>query len=107
MSITTQDSAPQEVRSGTFDPDRLAYLEVAGLRAYYDHKWLRAFQLIIELMHEQFVLALPMKPLCSENCKGLCPSCGTNLNKASCECAPVWKDPRLAALEGLLQKKES
>src|SRR5438477_4632786 len=52
-----------------------------------------------ELMHEQFVLALPMKPLCSENCKGLCPSCGTNLNKASCECAPVWKDPRLAALE--------
>jgi uncharacterized protein len=61
-----------------------------------------------ELMHEQFVLALPMKPLCGESCKGLCPSCGTNLNKASCDCAPVWKDPRLAALEGLLDRnKES
>jgi uncharacterized protein len=60
-----------------------------------------------ELMHEQFVLALPMKPLCSEGCKGLCPQCGTNLNKAACDCAPAWKDPRLAALKGLLDKKEN
>lgn len=57
-----------------------------------------------ELMHEQFVLALPMKPLCSEGCKGLCPQCGTNMNKASCDCAPAWKDPRLAALQGLLDR---
>ena len=61
-----------------------------------------------ELMHEQFVLALPMKPLCSETCKGLCPECGTNLNKRTCECKPAWKDPRLAALQGLLDRnKES
>jgi uncharacterized protein len=60
-----------------------------------------------ELMHEQFVLALPMKPLCSDTCKGLCPQCGTNLNKASCDCSPAWKDPRLAALKGLLDKKEN
>jgi uncharacterized protein len=59
-----------------------------------------------ELMHEQFVLALPMKPLCSESCKGLCPQCGTNLNKATCDCKPAWKDPRLAALEGLLNRHE-
>ena len=56
-----------------------------------------------ELMHEQFVLALPMKPLCSEACKGLCAQCGTNLNKASCDCAPEWTDPRLDALKGLLK----
>jgi uncharacterized protein len=55
-----------------------------------------------ELMHEQFVLALPMKPLCDEACRGLCPHCGTNLNKAACDCAPTWEDPRLAALKGLL-----
>jgi DUF177 domain-containing protein len=60
-----------------------------------------------ELMHEQFVLAMPMKPLCSERCKGLCPQCGTNLNTASCDCAPAWKDPRLVALEALLPKKEN
>jgi uncharacterized protein len=59
-----------------------------------------------ELMHEQFVLALPMKPLCSETCKGLCPHCGTNLNKGTCDCKPEWKDPRLSALEGLLNRKE-
>ena len=56
------------------------------------------------LMHEQFVLALPMKPLCSTMCKGLCVHCGTNLNTASCDCAPQWTDPRLAALNELRAK---
>lgn len=41
----------------SFDPDRLAYLEVAGLRAYYDHKWLRMLRLVVQLMHEQFDLS--------------------------------------------------
>jgi uncharacterized protein len=62
---------------------------------------------LAELMHEQFVLALPMKPLCSETCKGLCPQCGTNLNKGTCDCKPVWKDPRLAALQGLLDRDKN
>ena len=39
-----------------------------------------------QLMQEQFYLALPMKPLCKDDCKGLCPNCGTNLNKATCDC---------------------
>ena len=56
-----------------------------------------------ELLHEQFVLALPMKPLCQPDCKGLCVHCGTNLNKETCGCAPQWTDPRLAALKGLLK----
>ena len=59
-----------------------------------------------ELMREQFELALPMKPLCSEACKGLCATCGANLNKATCDCKPAWEDPRLAALKGLLDRKE-
>ena len=53
------------------------------------------------LMHEQFVLALPMKPLCDTACKGLCPVCGTNLNTATCDCKPAWEDPRLAVLKKL------
>jgi uncharacterized protein len=60
-----------------------------------------------ELMHEQFVLALPMKPLCSEACKGLCPQCGTNLNKEICDCKPAWTDPRLAALKGILSDSDN
>ena len=54
-----------------------------------------------QLMREQFYLALPMKPLCREDCKGLCAQCGTNLNTGTCDCAPVWEDPRLAALRNL------
>jgi uncharacterized protein len=57
-----------------------------------------------ELMHEQFVLSLPMKPLCSEACKGLCAQCGTNLNKATCDCTPEWTDPRLATLKGIFKE---
>ena len=58
-----------------------------------------------QLMQEQLYLALPMKPLCKDDCKGLCPNCGTNLNKAKCDCSTHWDDPRLAALRAL--KKES
>lgn len=54
-----------------------------------------------ELLREQFYLALPMKPLCAEGCKGLCPQCGTNLNTGTCDCGPAWADPRLAALKNL------
>jgi uncharacterized protein len=63
---------------------------------------------VSELLREQFQLALPMKPLCSEACKGLCVVCGANLNNATCGCTTTWGDPRLAALKGLLDnQKES
>ncbi len=44
-------------KGAPFDPDRLAYLEVAGLRAYYDHKWMLMLRLVVQLMHEQFNLS--------------------------------------------------
>jgi uncharacterized protein len=40
-----------------------------------------------------------MKPLCSDACRGLCPECGTNLNRTECGCKPKWKI-RLAPLKG-------
>lgn len=70
--------------------------------AYYKDETLD----LAELMREQFQLALPMKPLCKEGCKGLCPECGTNLNLTTCACTPKWEDPRLAALKGLLDHKK-
>jgi uncharacterized protein len=57
-----------------------------------------------DLVREQIYLTLPMKPLCQEACRGLCPECGTNLNTGSCDCAPVWEDPRLAPLKALIRK---
>lgn len=58
-----------------------------------------------QLMQEQFYLSLPMKPLCSAGCHGLCPTCGANRNRSSCDCTTEWLDPRLAALRAL--EKES
>jgi uncharacterized protein len=57
-----------------------------------------------QLMREQFYLSLPMKPLCRDDCKGLCAVCGTNLNRASCLCERRWTDPRLAALKQIRVK---
>jgi uncharacterized protein len=57
------------------------------------------------LMQEQFYLSLPMKPLCDNDCKGLCPTCGTNRNRGTCDCHTDWEDPRLAVLKTL--KKDS
>jgi uncharacterized protein len=54
-----------------------------------------------QLMREQFYLSVPMKPLCQDDCRGLCPVCGTNLNRGTCACKQDWEDPRLAALRNL------
>lgn len=59
-----------------------------------------------QLMEEQFYLALPMKPLCRPDCKGLCPQCGTNLNTATCDCEVRWEDPRLAGLKALIDRNK-
>jgi uncharacterized protein len=68
--------------------------------AYYENDELDLGQ----LMQEQFYLALPMKPLCKDDCRGLCPNCGTNLNKAACDCKTDWEDPRLATLKTLTKE---
>ena len=54
------------------------------------------------MVHEQLQLALPMKPLCREVCRGLCSVCGVNLNSERCSCDSTWHDPRLDVLESLL-----
>ena len=53
-----------------------------------------------QLLGEQLLLSLPMKPLCQTECKGLCSQCGVNLNDETCDCEPEV-DPRLASLGAL------
>lgn len=50
---------------------------------------------------EQFILAMPVHPLCKPDCQGLCPECGANLNETKCSCATDKGDPRLAALRNI------
>jgi uncharacterized protein len=58
-----------------------------------------------DLVREAIILSLPLKPLCSEECKGLCPVCGTDLNRTPCHCVIVKTDPRWDKLKGLLKKE--
>jgi uncharacterized protein len=55
----------------------------------------------------QYVLAtVPIKPLCCEDCSGLCPECGTNLNREKCKCNTTPVDPRWGSLAGLLTERQ-
>ncbi|MEE1279204.1 MAG: DUF177 domain-containing protein [Oscillospiraceae bacterium] len=56
------------------------------------------------LCESDIVLNLPLKFLCRDDCKGLCPVCGNNLNHSECDCLNTQIDPRLAALKNLLKK---
>ena len=51
-------------------------------------------------VREQTLLALPLRPLCSESCRGLCPDCGAELNRDACGCTPPG-DPRMAIFRNL------
>jgi uncharacterized protein len=56
-----------------------------------------------DYVYQEIQLFLPQKMLCSEDCKGLCPKCGKNLNKEKCSCEKEV-DPRMAALLQLLEE---
>lgn len=53
------------------------------------------------LMYEQIMLALPTRPLCGEECRGLCLQCGNNRNTGECACVVQAGDPRWSALRNL------
>lgn len=53
------------------------------------------------MIREQLQLTVPMKPLCCDDCHGLCSVCGKNLNHEQCSCDQSWHDPRLDVLAAL------
>ncbi len=59
---------------------------------------------LTELIREQIMLNIQMKPLCDENCKGICSLCGTDLNTGTCSCETRKIDSRLGVLKKLLEK---
>jgi uncharacterized protein len=54
-----------------------------------------------DIVREQVLMAIPMKPLCREDCRGLCPECGADWNSGDCACEKIKIDPRLEVLKGL------
>lgn len=53
---------------------------------------------LTEVMRQNALLSIPMKPLCEESCAGLCPECGNNLNQGPCGCSTQRIDPRWSKL---------
>jgi len=62
--------------------------------------------LLEDVLREQVLLALPLKVTCREDCKGLCPQCGKNLNQEQCSCSTAIEDPRWAALKEVRNRLE-
>jgi uncharacterized protein len=58
------------------------------------------------LVRQLSLLEIPMQQFCREDCKGLCPSCGQNLNDAACRCQFDDIDPRLSVLRDLLDQQK-
>ena len=57
-----------------------------------------------DLAVEQIQLTIPMKPLCTDSCLGLCPKCGANRNREGCNCEEAVADDRWGALQGIREQ---
>jgi uncharacterized protein len=55
-------------------------------------------------IRDAIILAIPIKILCREDCKGLCPQCGQNLNSETCNCVVKKVNPQWAALSTLKKR---
>jgi uncharacterized protein len=84
------DAGPEE-RSVSVTEAEVSYYQGDGL-------------LLEDAVREQVLLALPLKAVCREDCRGLCPKCGAYLNEEQCSCKEHVEDPRWAALKDIRSK---
>jgi uncharacterized protein len=77
--------------------DELSVTDAEAEIGYYQGEGV----LLEDVLREQVLLALPLKTICQENCKGLCPQCGKNLNQEQCSCTVAVEDPRWEALKDI------
>jgi uncharacterized protein len=82
--------------------DELSVTDAEAEIGYYQGEGL----LLEDVLREQVLLALPLKITCRDDCKGLCPQCGKNLNQEQCSCSTDVEDPRWAALKEVRSRLE-
>ena len=72
-----------------------------------DFGFMDGFSLDVDaLVHDEILINWPAKILCKDDCKGLCPVCGQNLNERDCGCDTFVPDPRMAVIQDIFKKKE-
>lgn len=80
--------------------------EQERLKSLYEYNFYSGGSLdLTEMMRQNIILNLPMRALCSSNCQGICPQCGTNFNLNYCGCAEEEIDPRLSVLKKIYKSK--
>lgn len=89
-----EDGSEEDARSQKRDSGGSFALGDAD-REYFDGRTID----LDPIVREQVLLALPVSVLCRDDCKGLCPQCGQDLNEAECGCERKVVDPRLAVLK--------
>jgi uncharacterized protein len=82
--------------------DELSVTDAEAEIGYYQGQGI----LLEDVLREQVLLALPLKITCREDCKGLCPQCGVNLNQQQCSCETTLPDPRWSALQEIRGRLE-
>ncbi len=71
---------------------------------YEEQPFVEGFQLNVEdLLLSEIVTSWPMKILCKPDCKGICPTCGRDLNEGTCDCDHFVPDPRMAAIKDIFE----
>lgn len=80
--------------------DEMSVTDAEAEISYYEGQGV----LLEDVLREQVLLAVPLKAICREDCKGLCPHCGKNLNQETCSCAVAEEEPRWAALKEIRSK---
>src|ERR1700722_12395014 len=82
--------------------DELSVTDAEAEIGYYQGQGI----LLEDVLREQVLLALPLKITCREDCRGLCPQCGVNLNQHQCSCVTTLPDPRWSVLEEIRGRLE-
>ena len=87
----------------SYEPDtyssRLGDFPIKDKSPDSDAPYMEGYHLNVdELINNEILLNWPVKILCREDCKGICPVCGSNLNKGECGCDAFVPDPRMAAI---------
>lgn len=71
---------------------------------YEEQPFMDGYQLNVEdLLNSEIVTSWPMKILCKPDCKGICPTCGRDLNTGTCGCDTFVPDPRMAAIKDIFE----
>lgn len=87
----------QELDMNQTEEDRAAKLD--------EQFYLKGYNLDVDqLVGNELTLNLPMKVLCSEDCKGICNRCGTNLNRGTCDCESRSLDPRMSVIQDIFKQ---